>query len=97
VATGQQVAMEDTLDKALAALLGTAPPPTQPGGPPATGTIAGLIASANQHYLAAQADLTHGDFVGYAQEMKLVGQLLAQLQQLSSGPAASPSPSPSPH
>jgi hypothetical protein len=90
--------MEDTLDKALAALLGTAPT-TQPGptGPPATGTIAQLIAQANQHYLAGQADLTHGDFVGYAQEMKLVGQLLAQLQQLSSGTAAAPSPSPSPH
>jgi uncharacterized membrane protein (UPF0182 family) len=98
VATGQQVAMEDTLDKALAALLGSAPStPSGPTGPPATGTVAGLIAAANQHYLAGQADLTHGDFVGYAQEMKLVGQLLAQLQQLSSGAAASPSPSPTPH
>jgi uncharacterized membrane protein (UPF0182 family) len=97
-ATGEQVAMEDTLDKALAALLGTAPS-TQPGptGPPATGTIAGLIASANQHYLTAQTDLTQGNFVGYAQEMKIVGQLLAQLQQLTSGTAASPSPSPLPH
>jgi len=90
--------MEDTLDKALAALLGTAPS-TQPGptGPPATGTIAQLIAAANQHYLAAQADLTRGDFVGYAQEMKTVGDLLAQLQQLTGSTAASPSPSPSPH
>jgi uncharacterized membrane protein (UPF0182 family) len=98
VATGEQVAMEDTLDKALAALLGTAAP-TQPGptGPPATGTIAQLIAQANQHYLAGQADLRNGDFTGYAAEMKIVGQLLAQLQQLTSGTAASPSPSPSPH
>jgi uncharacterized membrane protein (UPF0182 family) len=98
VATGQQVAMEDTLDKALAALLGAAPS-TQPGptGPPAIGTVAQLIAQANQHYLAGQADLRNGDFTGYAAEMKIVGQLLAQLQQLTSGPAASPSPSPSPH
>ncbi len=90
--------MEDTLDKALAALLGTAAP-TQPGptGPPATGTVAQLIAQANQHYLTAQTDLTQGNFVGYAQEMKIVGQLLAQLQQLTSGSAAFPSPSPSPH
>jgi len=97
-ATGEQVAMEDTLDKALAALLGTAAP-TQPGptGPPATGTVAQLIAQANQHYLAAQADLRNGDFTGYAAEMKIVGQLLAQLEQLTSGSAAFPSPSPSPH
>jgi uncharacterized membrane protein (UPF0182 family) len=96
VATGQQVAMEDTLDKALASLLGTAAP-TQPGGtgPAPTGTIASLVASANQHYQAALADLQKGDFVGYAQEIKTVGELLRQLQQLTAGTAALPSPSPS--
>jgi uncharacterized protein len=94
VATGEQVAMEDTLDKALASLLGSAP--TQPGGPtgpPATGTVAQLISQANQHYQTAQADLRNGDFTGYAAEMKIVGQLLQQLQLLT---AATPTPSPSP-
>src|SRR5438309_5738717 len=70
-ATGQNVAMEDTLDKALASLLGTATP-TTPSGPttPVSGTVAQLIASAKTHYDQAQKDLTSGDFVGYALEIK---------------------------
>src|SRR5207237_5645640 len=101
-ATGQNVAMEDTLDKALAALLGQAPPttPTGPSAPP-SGTVAQLIASAKAHYDAAQRDLTSGDFVGYAQEIKTVGDILQQLAALqpaaasaSASPRASPSASP---
>src|SRR5205807_267402 len=72
VATGQNVAMEDTLDKALASLLGTATP-TTPSGGPATGTVAQLIAQANAHYKAAQTALTKGDFTTYAQEIQMVG------------------------
>src|SRR6202011_801749 len=58
-ASGQNVVMEDTLDKALASLLGTAPPSTSTGhsGPPGSGTVAQLIAQANAHYIAAQAAL----------------------------------------
>jgi uncharacterized membrane protein (UPF0182 family) len=93
-ATGQNVVMEDTLDKALAALLGQATP-TTPGGPttPPSGTVAQLIASAKAHYDQAQKDLTNGDFVGYAQEIKMVGDILRQLTALQ---PASPSPSASP-
>jgi uncharacterized membrane protein (UPF0182 family) len=98
-ATGQNVVMEDTLDKALAALLGQATP-TTPGGTttPPSGTVAQLIASAKAHYDQAQKDLTNGDFVGYAQEIKMVGDILRQLtalQPASPSPSASPKPSPS--
>jgi uncharacterized membrane protein (UPF0182 family) len=100
VATGQNVVMEDTLDKALASLLGTATPstPSGPGAPP-SGNVAQLIASAKAHYDQAQKDLTNGDFVGYAQEIKIVGDILRQLaalQPASPSPSASPKASPSP-
>jgi uncharacterized membrane protein (UPF0182 family) len=98
VATGQNVVMEDTLDKALAALLGQATP-TTPGGPttPPSGTVAQLIASANAHYAQAQKDLKAGDFTGYAQEIQTVGQILQQLASLQPATAsASASPKPSP-
>jgi uncharacterized membrane protein (UPF0182 family) len=91
-ATGQNVVMEDTLDKALASLLGTATPttPSGPSGPAATGTVAQLIAQANAHYKAAQVALTKGDFTTYAQEIQKVGSILDQLAALQS---AAPSPS----
>jgi uncharacterized protein len=98
VATGQNVAMEDTLDKALAALLGNATP-TTPSGPstPASGTVAQLIASAKSHYDAAQQALKNGDFVGYAREIQTVGSILQQLATLQgASPSASASPRASP-
>jgi len=97
-ATGQNVVMEDTLDKALAALLGQATP-TTPSGPttPPSGTVAQLIASAKTHYDQAQKDLKNGDFTGYAQEIQTVGQILQQLAALQpASPTASGSPKPSP-
>ena len=98
-ATGQNVVMEDTLDKALAALLGQATPTTPPGGTttPPSGTVAQLIASAKAHYDTAQKDLKNGDFTGYAQEIQTVGQILQQLAALQpAGTSASGSPKPSP-
>ncbi len=97
VATGQNVAMENTLDQALASLLGVATPTSTPGtptGPAVSGTAAQLIAQAKQHYDTAQKDLQAGDFTGYATEIKTVGALLNQLAALQ--PAASPGASPSP-
>ncbi len=98
VATGQRVAMEDTLDAALATLFGTAPPSTRPVGPPPTtppggNQVAALIAEANQHYKTALDLLKQGDFAGYAREIQQVGRILDQLQAAQS---ARPSPSPSP-
>jgi uncharacterized membrane protein (UPF0182 family) len=97
-ASGQNVVMEDTLEKALAALLGNATPTTPTGPvPPSNGTVAQLIASAKTHYDQAQADLTKGDFVGYAQEIKAVGDILKQLAALQPAtPSGSASPKPSP-
>ena len=98
VATGQNVVMEDTLDKALAALLGQATP-TTPSGPttPVSGTVAQLIASAKTHYDQAQKDLKNGDFAGYAQEIQTVGQILQQLAALQpASPSATASAKPSP-
>ncbi len=99
VATGQRVAMEDTLDKALAALLGTAAPsgPAPVSGPALApgGQAAALIAEANQHYRNALDLLRQGDFAGYAREIQEVGRILQQLQTLQQ-PTASPRPSPSP-
>jgi len=94
-ASGQNVVMEDTLDKALASLLGTAPPSTStgPSGPPASGTVAQLIAQANAHYIAAQAALRNGDFTTYAKEIQTVGSILNQLATLQPAPSASPSAS----
>jgi len=97
-ATGQNVVMEDTLDKALASLLGQATP-TTPGGPTTapSGTVAQLIASAKAHYDTAQKDLKNGDFTGYAQEIQTVGQILQQLASLQpASPSASASPKASP-
>jgi uncharacterized protein len=98
VATGQNVAMEDTLDKALASLLGTATPttPSGPGTAP-SGTVAQLIAQANQDYANAQAALTKGDFTTYAADIQALGKVLQQLAALqSAGSSAAPSPSASP-
>ena len=96
-ATGQNVVMEDTLDKALAALLGTAPPST-PTGPttPSGSTVPQLVASAKAHYDQAQKDLKNGDFTGYAQEIQTVGQILQQLAALQPGASPSASPKASP-
>lgn len=98
VATGQNVVMDETLDKALADLFGGTLP-TSPSGPTTqpTGTTAQLIAQAKQHYDTAQQDLRNGNFTGYAQEIKTVGDILNQLAaQQSASPSASASPSPSP-
>jgi uncharacterized protein len=63
--------------------------PVPTGVPGLPSDVAGLIAYANQHFEAAQQALRDGDFTRYGQEIALVKQALAQLQQL-----AGPSPSP---
>jgi hypothetical protein len=98
-ATGQNVVMDDTLDKALADLLGGTAPSSTPSGPTTqpTGTVAQLIADAKKHYDLAQAALHNGDLATYAAEMKIVGNDLNQLAASSpASPAASASPTASP-
>ena len=64
---------------------GTTPSP----GPtvPANATNQQLIASASQHYAAAQAALRNGDLATYQKEMDIVGQIIAQLQTQLGTPA----------
>ena len=95
------VVYADTLQQAIQQLVGSAnaPPPTNQ--PPTTITpavlaqVADLIAQANQHYKAAYDALKRGDFTTYANEMAKVGQILQQLQALTTN-AATPTPKPSP-
>jgi uncharacterized membrane protein (UPF0182 family) len=89
------------LDTAIQQLVGAAPPTT---GPPPNNVytaaqiaqIQSLIAQANQHYKAAYDALRRGDLQTYATEMAKVGDILAQLQQATGAPSATPSPRPSP-
>jgi len=103
LADTKNVVWDDTLEGALAQLVGAAPPTTtpSPGGTPtpATGTCADLITQANQHYQNAQDKLKAQDLAGYASEIQQVGALLQQMQAsgCSGGSTpASPKPSPSP-
>jgi uncharacterized membrane protein (UPF0182 family) len=69
--------------------------PTPAGSPTAgpsftlNGTAQQLIAAANQHYEAAQKALRNGDLATYQKEMDIVGQILAQLQNVLGTPAPS--------
>ena len=104
LADQNNVVYTDTLQQAIDQLVGTSGPPPPNNNPPPTITpavliqIQDLITQANQHYKAAYQALAQGDLQTFANEMKIVGQILQQLQQLtgsSSGTTASPSPSPS--
>jgi uncharacterized protein len=103
LADTQHVVWDDTLEGALAQLVGAAPPTTTPSPgstpTPATATCADLITQANQHYQAAQDKLKAQDLAGYAAEIQQVGTLLQRMQTAgcSNGTTpASPRPSPLP-
>jgi uncharacterized membrane protein (UPF0182 family) len=95
---GSQVVYANSLQDALAVLLGTPPntttPPNNP--PPTTNqTVQQLAQQALQHYNQGQADLKNGDLAGYANEMNQVAQILQQIVAATGGaPTTSPSPSP---
>jgi uncharacterized protein len=102
LADTQNVVWDDTLEGALAQLVGAAPPTTTPtpgGTPSPNATCADLINQANTHYQNAQAKLKTGDLAGYAAEIQQVGTLLQQMQTAgctAGTTTASPRPSPSP-
>jgi uncharacterized membrane protein (UPF0182 family) len=54
-----------------------------------SGSAQQLIAEANAHYQAAQTALHNGDLATYQKEMNIVGQLLAQIQNVVGTPAPS--------
>jgi uncharacterized membrane protein (UPF0182 family) len=96
------VAYADTLQQAIDQLVGTstAPPPTNT--PPVVITpavlaqIADLVTQANAHYGAAYNDLKNGDFAGFAAEMKIVGDILQQLEKLTGTSSTASTASPTP-
>jgi uncharacterized membrane protein (UPF0182 family) len=95
----------NSLAEAIQQLVGSAPPPPSNNAPPPktfteaqTAQIADLVTQINQHYKAAYVALANGDFATFGSEMKTVGTLLTQLQQITgtSNNPVSPSPSPKP-
>lgn len=112
VASADQVAMEPTLDAALAAVLapedGTAstteetqqPETTEPQPPPATdGSSPGTASLAQQAldaYQRAQVALQNGDWATYGQEQATVEAILEQLAGQAETPEASPGPEATP-
>jgi uncharacterized membrane protein (UPF0182 family) len=108
--TSGSVAYQNSLDQALAQIVGEAVSTGTSSRPPALGSspspptpttspaVADLLNQAVQHYSAAQDALKAGDLGTYQSQMNQVGQLLQQAQQAAQGtaPAAVPSPGVSP-
>ncbi len=87
VASGNQIVMADTLEAAVAKVVGTPAPPTrpQPAPPTGTGTVRELIARAQDAYRRAQDRLRQGDLSGYAREIERLGEILQQLARAQGG------------
>ncbi len=98
VAAGEQVAMELTLEKSIAAIFlpefpsGDEAPPTEvvvipPALPepeePVAAEIADLIEEAQLHYNQAQQYLKAGDWAGYGRELEALEAVLDQLAELT--------------
>lgn len=95
VAYSDHVVMDDTLDAALSRIFGgafsSAPAAAAPsGGPPAAAKPSGgapsaaaeiqsLAQEANQHYERAQQLLRQGDWAGYGDEVKKLGEVLKRM------------------
>jgi len=100
VAYSDQVVMEPTLDAALSKIFGgtistaaaqpapTAPVPSAAGkAPAAVAELQGLIRAASQHYDRAQQLLRQGDWAGYGEEIKKLGEVLKRLSAQAPLPA----------
>ncbi|MBX5490935.1 MAG: UPF0182 family protein [Chloroflexi bacterium] len=90
VATGNRLAMEPTLEAALARLFGTpaASPPASAGAPSAPGAAlspaaAELARQAQQRYQRAQEALRAGDWARYGEELRALEADLQRLVELS--------------
>jgi uncharacterized membrane protein (UPF0182 family) len=80
VASGNNIAMEATLEQALATLTRQALPsgPAPPLAPGATTLESDLLRQAKESYDRAQERFRAGDFAGYGQEIARLGDLLSQ-------------------
>ena len=88
VATGDRLAMEQTLDEALASAFGGEPTPTPtptptPPPPPPGGEIAELVQRAQQHYDRAFEYLKAGDLASFQTELEALDSILGQLSGLA--------------
>ncbi|HLA24373.1 MAG TPA: UPF0182 family protein, partial [bacterium] len=84
VASGSRIAMEASLDEAIAQVVGRPGqpvPPQAPAPPGTTATTDELIRDAVAAYTRAQQLLRQGDLAGYAREIDRLGQILRQLEQ----------------
>lgn len=87
VAAGDEIAMRETLDEALAAIFGiaggpTVPVPTEPEGELAE-DVRGLVEQAQIHFDRAQAYLRDGNWAGYGAELDALQRTLAELSRLT--------------
>jgi len=81
-ASGPRIVMEETLDAAVARLLGATPrSPQPPAGAAVPPTVQELITQSAAAYRRAQQLLRQGDLAGYSREMERVGELLRQLEE----------------
>lgn len=89
VALGEEVAMEETFEEALATLFGLdeEPPPDEPSEPPPDGEpeepgdLRALIEQAADLYDRAQAALADGDFETYGRLIERLGRVLADAER----------------
>ncbi|MBC7240575.1 MAG: UPF0182 family protein, partial [Chloroflexi bacterium] len=87
VGYGNVVAMDRTLEGALrAASAGMVTPPSAPPtGPPAVETVPELVRRANELYRTAEERLRAGDWAGYGQALRELGEVLGRLQAMTGG------------
>ncbi|MBI3915021.1 MAG: UPF0182 family protein [Chloroflexi bacterium] len=87
VATANSITMQASLGEALAQIFAGAPAlatpttPTPPSTLPTTTSVATLVRDAVIHYNKAQDALKTADWTTYGNEMKLLQQILLQLEQ----------------
>ena len=89
VAFGNTIAMEETLELSLARIFGGHSVPSVSSLPPKPSkekedlSVKSLIEQAAQHYSRAENALKQGDWSGYGEEIKRLGQVLESLKQKS--------------
>jgi len=87
VAYENKIAMEETLESGLSRIFGTGVSKTSPSIPPTQGmpagkaNIDGVINQANQVYEAALRAQREGDWAGYGEEIKRLGEILNKLRK----------------
>ena len=90
VAYGNQIAMEETLDQALASVFGKArlasrPAPAQPSGVPSASSVRELANRALTQLQKAQELLRQGNFAEYQDQQKRLAETLKLLQKKAEG------------